>query len=133
MSADRSYHGSQSSAAVWGARITTGIFSLVMTFSAAMYLVGPPPIVAVFHHLGYPDYFRVALAVAKLLGIATILVGGRAPRLREWAYAGFTFDLIAAAVSHAAIGEAGPAFAPLIALSLMLCSYFLWHRPRTRE
>ena len=52
-------------------------------------------------HLGYPAYFGTLLGAWKLLGALAITVPGL-PRLKEWAYAGFAFDLTAAAISHAA-------------------------------
>lgn len=108
--------------------VVTGLVSLSMTGSAIMYLKGAPGMVAAFQHLGYPDYFRIMLGVAKLLGV--VALWAPVPRfLREWAYAGFVIDLVAAAVSHAVMGD--PAMAtinPLIVLGLMLASHQLWTR-----
>jgi hypothetical protein len=122
-----------SAAARWGGWIVTGVISLAMVGSGVMYLVGPPRVVDVFHHLGYPDYFRTLLGTAKILGVAVILGARRIPRLREWAYAGFTFDLVAATLSHAIRGEPAAAVEPLFALALLMSSYFLWHRPMQRK
>jgi hypothetical protein len=102
-----------------------------MTFSGALYLVGPHPVVEGFHHLGYPDYFRALLGIAKLLGVAAILGAGARRTLREWAYAGFTFDLLAASVSHALSGDGQAALVPLALVGLLAASYVLWHRPST--
>jgi hypothetical protein len=128
-----SRRGEQASLARWSGRAATGLFVLAMTGSGLMYLLGPPNVTAVFHHLGYPLYFSKLLGVAKLLGILGILGGGRYPPLREWAYAGFTFDLLAAALSHAIVGDGFAAAAPLVALALLAASYFLWRAPRTGE
>src|SRR4051794_37730893 len=70
------------------AGLTTGAFALLMTLSGALYIVGARPVSDGLHALGYPLYFGPLLGVAKLLGVAGILLPGR-PRLREWAYAGF--------------------------------------------
>ncbi|MBZ4417939.1 DoxX family protein [Myxococcus sp. RHSTA-1-4] len=108
--------------------VVTGLVSLSMSASAIMYLMGAPPVVAAFQHLGYPDYFRMMLGIAKLLGV--VALWAPVPRfLREWAYAGFVIDCIAAAVSHTAMGD--PLMAslnPVIVLGLMLTSHQLWHR-----
>ena len=56
------------------------------------------------NHLGYPAYFASLLGAWKLLGAIVLTVPGL-PRLKEWAYAGFVFDLTAAAFSHAAVGD----------------------------
>jgi hypothetical protein len=86
--------------------------------------------IASIHHLGYPEYFAVLLGVAKLLGAAAMLAP--VPRtLREWAYAGFTFDAIAATVSITAVGDPiGQAVGPVIFLGFVQVSYWVW-RSRT--
>jgi hypothetical protein len=111
-------------------RITTCLFGVVMTLSGGLYLMGPRHVVEGFRHLGYPDYFRTLLGIAKLLGVAAILGAGSRRTLREWAYAGFTFDLIAAALSHAIRRDGRASVFPLILLGLLAASYLLWHRPR---
>lgn len=82
-------------------------------------------------HLGYPLYFASILGVWKLLGAIAITAPGF-PRLKEWAYAGFVFDLTAAAVSHASVGDStGDVVAPLVFLALVLASWAL--RPASRR
>jgi hypothetical protein len=77
------------------------------------------------HHLGYPLYFGQLLGAWKLLGAFVITVPGL-PRLKEWAYAGFFFDLTAAAYSHAAVRDgAGEIVTPLVFLGLVMASYAL--------
>ena len=82
-------------------------------------------------HLGYPDYFRTLLGVAKLLGVVALLAPGVPVLLREWAYAGFAIMMVAAAISHLASGDpVGRAAPPLVALALLVTARLLW---RTRE
>lgn len=90
-----------------------------------------PDVVQGIHHLGYPLYFVTLLSVWKLLGAVAITAPGL-PRVKEWAYAGFAFDLTGAAVSHAAVGD-GPSdvAAPLVFLALVAASYLL--RPESRR
>lgn len=111
-------------------RITTGVFAAMMTVSGISFLLAPAPVVETFGHLGYPVYFARLLGLAKLLGVAALLAP-RAGILREWAYAGFTFVLVAAVLSHGlsgdGIGRAAPA---LLTLGLLLASYFLRRRVR---
>ena len=111
-----------------GAAVTTGLFALMMAIAGVLYLVGPPPIVAAIRNLGYPDYLRLLLGIAKLLGAAALIVPGMR-RLREWAYAGFTFDLIGAIASHTLSGEPIAQAAPAVfALALLVVSYSLRRR-----
>ena len=107
-------------------------FAALIGISGVLYLIGPPPIVAGIRSLGYPDYFRPLLGLAKVLGAAALVLP--LPRtLREWAYAGFTFDLIAAIASHALSGEAAHAVPPAIALLLLAASYSLRRRSRQAD
>ena len=99
---------------------TTGIFVALMTLSGVLFVSGPQKVMENMHMLGYPDYFVRFLGLAKLLGVAAILAR-RTSKLREWAYAGFTFVLLGALVTHAATGtmsHAGPAVLLLALLSL---------------
>src|SRR5688572_1303349 len=106
---------------------TTAFFSLMMAFSAFAY-VTQPEIKQGFVHLGFPDYFRIELAVAKLLG-AVILLAPAATRFKEWAYAGFGIVVISAFIAHSAAGDPLSALInPLVALALLLTSYITYHK-----
>jgi hypothetical protein len=112
-----------------GVWVSTGLFAAMFALSGALFVVGPPDVVANFRHLGYPDYFRQLLGVAKLLGVAALVLPLPAPGLREWAYAGFTFTCLAAAFSHAMSGDAlGKVVPSLFALAILTTSYFLRRR-----
>ena len=73
--------------------------------------------------LGYPPYFMTILGFWKVLG-GLVVALPKLPRLKEWAYAGMTFDLTGAAASRAATHDA-PAtiIAPLVILALVLVSW----------
>jgi hypothetical protein len=110
--------------AVVAAWATTILFSALMTASGAMLLAGPARLMETMGGLGYPLYFLKLLGLAKLLGVLALVLP--VPKvLREWAYAGFTFDLIAAAVSHVATGTPSHAGGPVAILALLLASYGL--------
>lgn len=77
---------------------TTLLFAGFMAFSAVPDILLSPDAVQFITHLGYPEYFIVFIGVAKLLGSAAILVP-MFKKIKEWAYAGLFFDLIAAVYS----------------------------------
>jgi DoxX-like family len=106
---------------------TTALFALAMLGSAFADLTHPAAIVEGFAKLGFPLYVATMLGVWKLLGIAAIASPGL-PRLKEWAYAGFFFDLSGAAISHVMKGE--PVAIPLALLALGMLSWAL--RPSSR-
>ncbi len=80
-------------------------------------------------HLGYPSYFGTAIVVFKVLGVLTLVIPQISHRLKEWAYAGFVFDFLFASISHAAVdGVNGQTFFPIIALAILMVSYFYYHK-----
>jgi hypothetical protein len=71
--------------------VTTTIVALMMTYSAYAYLTQPAMLQA-FNHLGYPGYFRVELALAKLGGAVLLLIPLKS-LIKEWVYAGLPLRL----------------------------------------
>lgn len=109
--------------------IFTGLMAALMILSAVPDVLRIPAAVEIFAHLGYPAYLLPFIGVAKILGVAAVLVPGF-PRLKEWAYAGLVFDLVGALYSHIAVGDPPGSWAfPVIGLLLVLGSY-LFHRKR---
>jgi DoxX-like protein len=112
---------------VVGFWVATALFTLQMGFTAYAQLRSPQ-VAAAFTHLGFPDYFRVGLSWAKLLGLVVLLAPVPA-RLTEWAYAGFAFDLGSAVIAHLAVGDGPQAWAwPAGTAVLWGLSYFFWRR-----
>ncbi len=109
--------------------IATALFSLQMGFTAYAQL-RLPQVAAAFAHLGFPDYFRVELSWAKLIGIV-VLVAPTPARLKEWAYAGFAIDLVSATIAHLAVGDGPQAWSwPVATLVIWAFSYVFWRRLR---
>ncbi|NOU46921.1 MAG: DoxX family protein [Bacteroidales bacterium] len=80
-------------------------------------------------HLGYPDYFGVMLTVFKVLGALALIIPRIPGRIKEWAYAGFAFDFIAAFVSNWAVDGLTPsAFFPLVFVGILVLSYVNFHK-----
>jgi len=113
----------------WVRWIPTGLASALMVLSALPDVLRVAGAVTVFHHLGYPAYLLPFLGTAKLLGVATMLAPGFL-RLKEWAYAGLTFDVLGALYSHLSVGDPVNVWAPAaLGLSLVVASYVA-HRNR---
>ncbi len=78
--------------------------------------------------LGYPDYFAYALIVCKVLGVIALVLPAISVKLKEWAYAGLTFNLLFAALSHAVVdGNIGFIAMPMVFLAILAVSYL--HHP----
>ena len=74
--------------------------------------------------LGYPDYFAYTLIIFKVLGSIAISYPKIPAKLKEWAYAGLTFNLIFAFISHAFVDKnIGFMIMPLVVLGILAVSY----------
>ena len=108
---------------------STGIIAALMCFAAFSYLSGSPKAVEGFTRVGYPQQLRIILGIVKPLGVIALLVPGFV-KLKEWAYAGFTFAWICAVVAHYSVGQKVEAITPLVLLVLLYVSYVT--RPENR-
>ena len=107
--------------------IVTVLMTAFITLSAVPDVLMVDGAVEIFQHLGYPRYLVPFIGLAKLLAVVVVLVPGL-PRLKEWAYAGLVIDLVGAFYSHMAVGDPVSLWAPsVVALTLVLASYFLYH------
>ncbi len=108
--------------------ITTVIFSIIMIYSAYNYLTSPN-MDAVFKHLGFPDYFKIELAIAKILGVLALLLPFVPRIIKQFAYAGFTINLFSATIAHGYIGDPWAAIAtPSLVFGLMCVSYIYFEK-----
>lgn len=111
--------------------VTTVLGPSSFVIGGMLSLAQTDQVVTGLHHLGYPAYFASILGLWKLLGAIAITVPGL-PRVKEWAYAGFAFDLTAAAMSHASVGDStAEIVGPLVFLALVAASWAL--RPASRK
>ena len=117
----------RSKGVVIGFWVATGLFCLQMGFTAYAQL-NLPQVAEAFTRLGFPDYFRVELAWAKLLGVVLLLAPVPA-RLKEWAYAGCAITLGSALIAHLAVGDGPEAWGFAAGTgALWALSYFFWRR-----
>ena len=58
-----------------------------------------------------------------------LLLAPAPARLKEWAYAGFAFDLGSAVIAHVAVGDGPQAWGWAVATGVLWgLSYFFWRR-----
>ena len=84
--------------------ISTGIIVAVMLWSAINFAFNPEMKEA-FVHLGLPNWFRLELTTAKLLGVLALVVPGIPHKIREFAYFGFAIVLLSTPVAHLSSGD----------------------------
>lgn len=111
--------------------LTTGLFCLAMGAGGIQDLMHAEPLKQAMDSIGFPEYMLTILGVAKVLGVVTLLLP-KVPLLKEWAYAGFTFELLGASASHIfSQHDLSKVLIPLVILAIALVSY--WLRPSTRR
>ena len=113
--------------------ISTAIFSLEMSFTAYYELL--PQGAQAFLRLGFPaGSFRMELSLAKLVGVAVLLIPIVPARLKEWAYAGFVINLVSAVIAHLSISDRPAALVPSTTTSVLWgLSYYFWRRLQARQ
>ncbi|BAV04995.1 DoxX-like family protein [Filimonas lacunae] len=105
----------------------TGLFCLWMIANAYAYLTSAQA-QALCTHFGFPGYFRIELAIAKIAGVIALLLPIIPARLKEWAYTGFTITVISGFIAHLCSGDSLPAsLSALVALAILFTSYYQYH------
>ena len=109
--------------------IFTALLSALIIFTAIPNIMVNKASVDLFNFLGYPVYLIPFLGIAKTVGSIVLLIPGF-PRLKEWAYAGITFDLAGALYSIVSLGAADAAAWTtfLLGFALIATSYILHHK-----
>ncbi|BCJ47964.1 hypothetical protein GCM10010168_23230 [Actinoplanes ianthinogenes] len=108
--------------------LTTAVVAGECAVGGALDLIKAPPFFPMMIELGYPAYLAAILGTAKLIA-AVILLAPRLPRLKEWAYAGVTINMIGAAASHLAVHQpVTTVLAPTVFVVLALLSW-AWRPP----
>lgn len=105
---------------------STALLSIILLFSAGMYVFNHATIVNAFQSLGFPSYIIYPLAIAKILGLIAIW-SDFSKTLKEWAYAGFFLNFILALSAHINAGDGGYLIA-VLALVLWAFSYVFYKR-----
>jgi len=106
----------------------TGLCFLAMLMAGVVEMMRSDEGQEIMRHLGYPVYVLTIIGVGKTLG-ALAIVQNRFRTLKEWAYAGFTINLLGAAASRAYAGDSlALIVSPFLFLAVILTSYFLWKK-----
>ena len=101
--------------------ISTGLLTLLMIFSAQMYFFNYEAVSGAFTNLGFPTWMIYPLATLKILGLVAIWskISGF---LKEWAYAGFFFDVVMAFFAHT-MAQDGGGTAAIAGILFVITSY----------
>jgi hypothetical protein len=104
--------------------VVTGLFSTIFLGSAIFGLLDLNGSKTEWARLGYPWWTFYLLTTAKIIGVLTI-VSNRAPRIvKDFAFAGFFYDLLLAGGAHLAKREV-QVFLPLVVLVVWALAFFM--------
>lgn len=101
----------------------TGILSLFLLWSSYTYIFSKATIEGV-RDLGFPDHFRIQLAVLKVIAVLVILIPQIPVQVKEGAYVGIALFFLTAIVAHTANKD--PIFITginLVLIGILVVSY----------
>ena len=76
--------------------------------------------------LGYPPHFIITLGIAKIVGVAVLLIPNKLSWLKEWVFAALFFDVIFAVISGYSVVGISEVLKPAIAFILILITYIMF-------
>ena len=108
--------------------ILLALFCLFHVFDAMGGLSKAQAGIDAMNAMGYPIYLMTLLSILKLAGVAALLQN-KFKTIKEWAFAGFAFTLIGAAVSHACVNDSTLfIIMPVVFLAILLTIYYCWRK-----
>ncbi len=111
--------------------ILTVLVCFAMGLGGVIDLVQPDDMKEQLKQMQMPLYFFSILGFWKVLGVVALLIP-KCPTLKEWAYAGFTFNLTGASACHYFAGhDATKIIVPLVIWGLVMMTWYL--RPASRR
>ncbi len=105
---------------------TVTILAMLTGASSAFFYFTDTQFIEGYRHLGFPDYFRIELGIAKIIGLLIILIPAVPARIKEWAYIGFAITFVSAIISHGLVDGIGLGIVPLLPLTLLVVSYYYY-------
>ncbi len=113
--------------------LSTALLAGLLLLSAALYCWHESTIVGV-QELGFPDHFRIQLAVLKVIAAVALIAPIAPAQLKEWAYAGVFLFLLTSIVAHTVHKDPWLLSAVNVVLVLvLLSSNIAWHRLQTLD
>jgi hypothetical protein len=108
--------------------VSTGVIAALMLSSALNFAFNESQKGA-FQHLGLPDWFRLELTLAKLLGVLALVAPATPALPREFAYFGFGLTIVSADIAHLSSGDSVWFVLPhAFFFATLVVSYVFFHR-----
>lgn len=113
--------------------VSSILVAFIMLFSGIGYFTDAEMQVA-FAQLGFPNYFRVELGIAKILGAIGLLLPMVPYRMKLFVFFGLGVTLFSAAIAHMASGDPiSMTLLPVVMLGLLMVSYVYYHRINAKK
>lgn len=107
---------------------STGILASMMLFSGISYLTNDE-LKAAITGLGFPDFFRVELGLAKIIGAIVLIIPSLPLVLKQFAYFGFALTFLSAALAHISVNDPiAVTVSPVLFLGILAVSYVYFNR-----
>ena len=111
--------------------VSTGLFSAFLLLTGISYFTDLK-FVGIYRHLGFPQYFRIELGIAKILGVVLLLIPQVSSTIKEWTYAGFGIMLLSGAIAHLSSNDSsGYVVNVLFWFAVLSISYYYGHKRNT--
>ncbi len=108
-------------------RVTT-IIVTIMTAGPALFYFNNKYLIDSIHRLGFPDYFRIELAIGKIIGALIMFIPAVPNLFKEWVYAAFGITLLSGALAHGLVDGPAKGFAPLVPFAILCVSYYYFRK-----
>lgn len=122
MDTERKTNNTATTYLYWALLILLAVFFLI---SGYLEITKSPSTYPKTLKMGYPPYFILTLGISKILGAVALLIPN-IKRLKEWAFAGFTFDVVFAFISGLAIHSYIDCIKAVIVFCILILTYLLF-------
>jgi|SRR5690606_33437247 len=106
---------------------TTAVATAMIVIPAFFYFTNQYMIAAT-RNLGFPDYFRIELAIGKYIGAFIMLVPTVPKIFKEWVYVAFGITLLSGSLAHTIVDGWGKGVAPLVPFAILCVSYYYFRK-----
>lgn len=110
--------------------VATSLVAIMGLTAGVIYFVSPD-IAREFTHLGFPDYFRIELGTAKIIGALALIIPTVSHRIKEWTYAGFAIVFASAITAHLVVEGMPEAISPAVSLLFLCVSYIYFTKVKS--
>jgi DoxX-like protein len=106
--------------------VGVGLMGIFFIISGFLEITKNPATYPKTLRMGYPPYFIAALGCAKIVGSLALWLPNYFRRLKEWVFAGFTFDVIFAFISGLQIDSLADCLRAAVSFVFIVLIYWLF-------